>query len=71
MSTVSISYNDLTLRDHTDMRVGDDPVGIGIRSLPIGFGIIGGAVVCLVLIPITKGRVRELMICKRHCTNCM
>ncbi|CAN9104344.1 unnamed protein product [Alternaria alternata] len=41
---------------------GDDPVGIGIRSLPIGFGIIGGAVVCLVLIPITKGRVRELMI---------
>ncbi|CAO2655044.1 Nn.00g117770.m01.CDS01 [Neocucurbitaria sp. VM-36] len=41
---------------------GDDPVGIGIRSLPIGFGIIGGAVICLVLIPITKGRIRTLMI---------
>jgi len=41
---------------------GDDPVGIGIRSLPIGFGIIGGAAICLVLIPITKGRVKALMI---------
>ncbi|OAL03750.1 MFS general substrate transporter [Phaeosphaeriaceae sp. SRC1lsM3a] len=41
---------------------GDDPVGIGIRSLPIGFGIIGGAVICLLLIPITKGRIRALMI---------
>ncbi|KAL1798825.1 hypothetical protein ACET3X_002862 [Alternaria dauci] len=41
---------------------GDDPLGVGIRSLPIGFGIIGGAVICLVLIPITKGRVRELMV---------
>ena len=41
---------------------GDDPVGIGIRALPIGLGIILGAVVCLVLIPITKGRIRALMI---------
>lgn len=41
---------------------GDDPVGIGIRSLPIGFGIIGGAAICLVLIPITKGRIRPLLI---------
>ncbi|KAF1938415.1 MFS general substrate transporter [Clathrospora elynae] len=41
---------------------GDDPLGIGIRSLPIGFGIIGGAVICLVLIPVTKGRIRMLMI---------
>jgi hypothetical protein len=41
---------------------GDDPVGIGIRSLPVGFGIIGGAVICLILIPITKGRIRLLMI---------
>jgi hypothetical protein len=30
--------------------------------LPIGFGIIGGAVICLVLIPVTKGRIRALMI---------
>ena len=42
--------------------IGDDPVGIGIRSLPIGFGIIGGAVICLVLIPVTKGHIRALMI---------
>jgi hypothetical protein len=42
--------------------IGDDPLGIGIRSLPIGFGIIGGAVICLLLIPITKGRIRALMI---------
>ncbi|PSN61687.1 MFS general substrate transporter [Corynespora cassiicola Philippines] len=41
---------------------GDDPVGIGIRSLPIGFGIIAGAAICLILIPITKGRIRALMI---------
>ncbi|KAF2829029.1 MFS general substrate transporter [Ophiobolus disseminans] len=41
---------------------GDDPVGVGLRGLPIGFGIILGAVVCLVLIPITKGRIRALMI---------
>lgn len=41
---------------------GDDPVGIGIRSLPIGFGIIGGAAICLVLIPITRGRIRPLLI---------
>lgn len=30
--------------------------------MPIGFGIIGGAVICLVLIPVTKGRIRALMI---------
>ena len=41
---------------------GDDPVGIGIRSLPIGFGIIGGAAICLILIPITRGRARALMV---------
>jgi hypothetical protein len=41
---------------------GDDPVGIGIRSLPIGFGIIGGAVIALVLIPITGGRIKLIMI---------
>lgn len=45
-----------------DFFLGDDPVGVGLRSLPIGFGIIGGAVICLVLIPLTKGRVRALMI---------
>jgi len=41
---------------------GDDYLGVGIRSLPIGFGIIGGAVLALVSIPIIKGRTRLLMI---------
>lgn len=46
----------------TNLVLGDDPVGIGIRSLPIGFGIILGAVICLILIPVTKGSIRALMI---------
>lgn len=41
---------------------GNDPLGIGIRSLPIGFGIIGGAAICLILIPVTGGRVRPLLV---------
>merc|ERR1711976_121560 len=41
---------------------GDDPVGVGIRTLPIGFGIVGGAAIALLLIPVTKGRIKELMI---------
>ncbi|KAJ8109889.1 hypothetical protein OPT61_g7123 [Boeremia exigua] len=41
---------------------GDDPIGVGIRSLPIGFGIIVGAAICLVLIPVTKGRIRLLLL---------
>ncbi len=41
---------------------GSDPIGVGTRALPIGFGIIGGAVICLLLIPITKGRIRMLLI---------
>lgn len=40
---------------------GADPVGVGIRGLPIGFGIIGGAVISLVLIGVTKGRIRFVM----------
>ena len=40
---------------------GDDPIGVGIRSLPIGFGIILGAALCLILIPVTKGRIRMLL----------
>lgn len=42
--------------------LGDDPIGVGVRSLPIGFGIIGGAAICLILIPITKGRIRLLLL---------
>ncbi|RMZ70656.1 MFS drug efflux pump [Pyrenophora seminiperda CCB06] len=41
---------------------GGDDLTIGIRTLPIGFCIIGGAAICLGLIILTKGRVRELMI---------
>jgi hypothetical protein len=41
---------------------GNDPIGIGIRTLPIGFGIIGGAVIGLVLIGVTKGRTKFLLI---------
>jgi len=41
---------------------GNDPVGIGIRGLPIGFSILFGAVICLVLIGLTKGRIRLLLI---------
>ncbi|KAF2767092.1 MFS general substrate transporter [Teratosphaeria nubilosa] len=41
---------------------GDNPLHIGIRTLPIGFGIIGGAVIALLLIGVTKGRTTILMI---------
>lgn len=41
---------------------GNDPVQIGIRTLPIGFGIIGGACINLGLILVTKGRIRWLMV---------
>ena len=41
---------------------GNDPIGVGIRGLPIGFCIIGGAVVSLVLIGLTKGRIRLIMV---------
>jgi len=41
---------------------GDDPLKVGIRALPIGFGIIGGAALALISIPILKGRTRPLMI---------
>lgn len=41
---------------------GDDHVGIGLRALPIGFGIIFGAVFALVAIPLTKGRTTFIMI---------
>jgi hypothetical protein len=41
---------------------GNDPIGIGIRTLPIGFGIIFGALLGLVLIGVTKGRTKPLLI---------
>ncbi|KAI5809403.1 fungal trichothecene efflux pump [Pyronema omphalodes] len=41
---------------------GHDPVGVGIRGIPVGFGILAGAVICLVLLSVFRGRNRELMI---------
>ena len=52
----------MLLYRNTNAWSGNDPVGVGIRALPIGFGIIGGAVICLLLIPLTKGRIQMLMI---------
>jgi hypothetical protein len=40
---------------------GNDPLQIGIRTLPIGFGIIGGSVINLGLIFVLRGRIRWLM----------
>jgi len=44
------------------MFTGNDRIAVGIRSLPVGFGILGGAVISLVLIPITKGNIRLIML---------
>ncbi|PGH14634.1 hypothetical protein AJ79_02969 [Helicocarpus griseus UAMH5409] len=41
---------------------GHDPVQIGIRGIPIGFGILVGACVVLWLLSVFKGHNRELMI---------
>jgi len=41
---------------------GDDPLNVGVRALPIGFGIILGAAVALVSIPALKGRTTILII---------
>lgn len=41
---------------------GHDPVGVGLRSLPIGFGILTGACVVLCLLTLLKGHNKALMI---------
>ena len=41
---------------------GHDPVGVGVRGIPIGFSILGGAVIVLVLLSALRGYNRELMI---------
>ena len=41
---------------------GHDPVGVGIRGLPIGFSILTGAVIVLWLLSLFRGHNRELMI---------
>ena len=42
---------------------GNDYIGVGLRGLPIGLSILTGAVVVLILIGITGGKIRLLMIC--------
>jgi hypothetical protein len=41
---------------------GHDPIGVGLRTLPIGFGILIGACVVLWLLSVFRGHNRELMI---------
>ena len=41
---------------------GHDPVGVGIRGIPIGFSILTGACVVLWLLSVFKGHNRALMI---------
>lgn len=52
----------MSLPDQLSHETGHDPIGIGIGSLPVGFGIIAGAGIALFLIPVTKGRVKAIMI---------
>jgi MFS family permease len=41
---------------------GHDPIGVGLRGLPIGFAIMLGACIVLVLLSVTRGRIRMLMV---------
>lgn len=41
---------------------GHDPVQVGIRGLPVGFGIMFGAVIVLILLSVFRGRNKTLMV---------
>lgn len=41
---------------------GQDPIGVGVRGLPIGFSILAGACIVLWLLSVLRGHNRELMI---------
>ncbi|KAF2098196.1 MFS multidrug transporter-like protein [Rhizodiscina lignyota] len=41
---------------------GHDPIGVGIRGIPIGFSILAGACVVLVLLSVLRGHNRALMV---------
>jgi len=41
---------------------GHDPVNVGIRGLPVGFSILAGACIILVLLSVLRGKIRFLMI---------
>jgi MFS family permease len=46
---------------------GHNPIGVGVRAIPIGFSILGGAVIVLVLLSVLRGHIRELMIVSSIC----
>ncbi|KAJ5612150.1 hypothetical protein N7510_005344 [Penicillium lagena] len=46
---------------------GHDPVAVGIRSIPIGFSILGGACIVLVLLSVFRGHNKELLIVSSIC----
>ena len=41
---------------------GHDPIGVGVRGIPIGFSILAGACIVLVLLSVFKGHIKELLI---------
>ena len=41
---------------------GQDPIGVGVRGIPIGFSILAGAFIVLWLLSVFRGHNRELMI---------
>ena len=41
---------------------GHDPVGVGIRGIPVGFSILAGACIVLWLLSVFRGHNKELMI---------
>ncbi|KAJ5092591.1 hypothetical protein NUU61_007461 [Penicillium alfredii] len=41
---------------------GHDPVDVGVRSMPIGFGILGGACIVLWMLSVLRGHNKELLI---------
>ncbi len=46
---------------------GQDPVGVGIRNLPVFFSILAGACIVLWLLTVFRGRVKVLMIVSAVC----
>ncbi|KAJ9612062.1 hypothetical protein H2200_003657 [Cladophialophora chaetospira] len=41
---------------------GHDPIGVGIRGIPIGFSILAGCCICLWLLSVFRGHNRELLV---------
>jgi uncharacterized BrkB/YihY/UPF0761 family membrane protein len=41
---------------------GHNPIGVGVRGIPIGFSIMAGACLYLVLLSVTRGKIRLLMV---------